>query len=841
MKKLMVALSAVALAFGVHAAESWFSGTGFEGVTAPVPLADNQSAGELDSQTPGSWKIPTLGEGESLTITAGDTGLVGDAVPEKFSQTTSLNYLDIHTKLGNPVERNINEGGKPQDITANGIYFDSLVKITACDTVPEADYQTDAKLLVYALENEDTGATNLFIRAGQIQADNTVKAVDYDCGEFTYVGQWVRLTIKAINNIIDGDDVCPGFVVFFGGNNLTGVNPKTCSTSKNLSTTIKFTAEAAPFGNALFPAYVESLSGASNSMLTSVAFDGQGAVDDIVFNDAAPFQQAQDKKFVTLAWADGVTGFTCSYDSVDYSKSGLTGEGSVDIVFNPGITSLEVTEITYADGKFGDSSKTFDPIEAKGKYNLTVKDLKATVEIGGVVTNCADLATAIELIEGASANAKLTLGADAGAIAIDRAAAVDQITVTIDLAGKTITPAEEAYGIFVDGAALVVTDTTTPVGTVNSGTDGSVASTVDAVLSAGIFKGAAGNVSAVVNGVKGDEAAKDSIDCLTDDQQWSDKDADNLYTVIEKVTFTVTWDDSAANATAEATVDGDEINPGDAFPANTVVEFTVTPDEDFEYATEPTDWKLEEDGTITKTVTVVDQNLTVEIPVATEKTYAVTWDDTDANAKAVAKVYGLPIENGQKFARNTDVAFTVTPDENYEYATAPEGWTLEEDGTITQIFTVEDKALDVEIPVATAKQQGWPEDPTDWNGKKASEKIPGIPAELENADAGTIAKWATTEGNVDFKVATGIVTDAFLLNIDNASTPEEIQEAKDAFKITAITIGSDGTVTITGPDEADYNGKVTIEGKKTLDATWGPKADDDKFFRATLTVKEIAE
>ena len=144
------------------------------------------------------------------------------------------------------------------------------------------------------------------------------------------------------------------------------------------------------------------------------------------------------------------------------------------------------------------------------------------------------------------------------------------------------------------------------------------------------------------------------------------------------------------------------------------------------------------------------------------------------------------------------------------------------------------------VTVAAPGPIDWPEDPSKYDNVPAK-NIPGItlPDELQNVDGKTLITWATGVGAVDFAAAETIKTDAFLLNIANSSDDAAIQAAKDAFKITAITVDGD-TVTITGPEEADYNGKVMIEGKEALtDTTWHEKADGDHFFRATLTVKEV--
>ena len=132
----------------------------------------------------------------------------------------------------------------------------------------------------------------------------------------------------------------------------------------------------------------------------------------------------------------------------------------------------------------------------------------------------------------------------------------------------------------------------------------------------------------------------------------------------------------------------------------------------------------------------------------------------------------------------------------------------------------------------------WPETPSSVSGQTAEAAF-GITGDLANADAGTLATWAKAN-NVDYDDrTTAILTDAFLLNC--ANTQAAINEAKEDFKITSITVVGD-TVTITPAEASTYgNGKVVIEGTATLSPiSWHEKTAGDHFFRATLVVKPVA-
>ena len=83
--------------------------------------------------------------------------------------------------------------------------------------------------------------------------------------------------------------------------------------------------------------------------------------------------------------------------------------------------------------------------------------------------------------------------------------------------------------------------------------------------------------------------------------------------------------------------------------------------------------------------------------------FPVTFGDPE-NATVSAKVDGFTIASGDLVLNGEDVVVEVTPDENYEYAEAPEGWEKVEDSTaITRTFKVDYKDLEIEAPAPTEK------------------------------------------------------------------------------------------------------------------------------------------
>ena len=84
--------------------------------------------------------------------------------------------------------------------------------------------------------------------------------------------------------------------------------------------------------------------------------------------------------------------------------------------------------------------------------------------------------------------------------------------------------------------------------------------------------------------------------------------------------------------------------------------------------------------------------------------------------------------------------------------------------------------------------------------------------------------------------------DAFLLNV--APEAAAVAAEKANFKVTAITVNTDGSVTVTTTTENSskepYNGTVKVKGKVNLtdsNATWVEKNATHKFFKAFLEVE----
>jgi len=165
------------------------------------------------------------------------------------------------------------------------------------------------------------------------------------------------------------------------------------------------------------------------------------------------------------------------------------------------------------------------------------------------------------------------------------------------------------------------------------------------------------------------------------------------------------------------------------------------------------------------------------------------------------------VATGARFDVDDAVELTVTrvAAEGYKLAAgclAEETVTMSENRTITAVVE-EDKTDD------------WAVDTKDVEGKNASEAY-GITGALAEVDAAKLTVWARAN-NVEFADAsTKINPEAYALNC--ANTDEAIATAKEAFDIQAITVDSEGNVTVTAPEalKGKFNGTLQLKGSNNL-------------------------
>lgn len=457
MKKLMTMLSAVALAFGLRAAEA-DTGTSFEDMAAG-PLDTTSMTGELVAGAEGTSYWSGTNENCEATVKEGTSRgrETAGVTPSQFDGHEQARYLEVKTTFGNPLTRKAKTTGGI-DFLNDSHYIDSLVKFTIFDAEPEFNKEAyeGAKLMVWLQEltdeDDNPTATNLFIHAGKV---GSAAAKTYDCGPVP-TGfdplDWHRVTVKAIPNIYRegaSRQAVPGFVVFIDNMAWGSLDmDRGIDAGKVADAYGKFLQ-----GTTLFPSMDQTSE--KSQTLQGLSFDGQGSVDDIVFTATVPFAAAQDDalEYVTLAWDSHVTGLKYQANGGEFKT--LTGEalniGSVKIAYQKNSTvELSVTDITYAEGYMGVATlKTTlggDTLSAK------IESSKAAAKFGD--TSYATAAEAFAAAAAATAPGTIKLFEDYVVVGdVSDIIFANTAEITVDLAGKKLTG-----NILANGARVIIVD-----------------------------------------------------------------------------------------------------------------------------------------------------------------------------------------------------------------------------------------------------------------------------------------------------------------------------------------------------------------------------------------------
>ena len=353
MKKLLITTLA-AVSVGLCAkADFAENGTSFEGLTE----------GDVFSPTDTYWTIPTDTD-DVFKIT--NVTYSADATTQHWDLTDGEKALSIDT--ANPILRNVNPvpsddtTNPPQDVTTP-IFFDSVVQFTATDVAPSMENNTTDKLAVWlytspddvsdtnlGLFGETSPITNVAVTAGYWDGA-TLKTKNYIADIEVEPDTWHRLTIKSFNN--DINDLL--FNIWVDGTQVSG----------------KETFE----GQTTMTDFLSRISDAVNSdtynKLQAVAFDGKGAVDDIVFTTTDPFAVASYK--VTVKIDDAEEESSGSYKQysvdggvtyVDLDEEKVYGYG--DILEIP----QTVTKVMFKIAIPNEAKKLEDVDESAGEYEV---------------------------------------------------------------------------------------------------------------------------------------------------------------------------------------------------------------------------------------------------------------------------------------------------------------------------------------------------------------------------------------------------------------------------------------------------------------------------------------
>ena len=213
------------------------------------------------------------------------------------------------------------------------------------------------------------------------------------------------------------------------------------------------------------------------------------------------------------------------------------------------------------------------------------------------------------------------------------------------------------------------------------------------------------------------------------------------------------------------------------------------------------------------------------------------------NKTAGGATFALPAD----LLRDTEIAVTVTPNANYEYATTPAGWTKNGDGSISTNATVTaNLTITVAAPTAAITPVD-PETPKSYDSKEAADAA----ADAINANKETLIK--TPEGAVASKYTklfTAVVT------ADNDVVVELNEDGTNALKTVADTIktavanklgdiaaaaaGGNVEVVVTGVEPGFWYGVAATADLTTMGASQPGEWKQATTEGVTLTVTKPA-
>ena len=354
MKKILTILAATATLFA-FGDDFTVSGTSFESYGTNVFNTAKDDSGDQAANT--YWFTADNDAANVLSNYVGDVvnadqkkTPTGVSRPDYFAPSDNTKYLSVETtgKLYRSLVPNEqNTSFTPVAIPDSGIYLDTLVKFTAADSVFGYDALEDGdKIAIEYVEHEpeesgDDAITNFVVRAGfigssQVLPTNYVVALPANFER----DAWHRLTVRTLKNV-DGHNRV-GFKIYIDENVLNYI-----TNNDKFAMSAGFEDDT----HTIFPSAVDS--GDDKTMISAVAFSGNGSIDDVVFTATKPnFIATSESVNVTFTKDSGVTAISVQVAEVTNVVVDMT---ALTATLPAGTTAFTVT--ATIDGSNG---YTFD-------------------------------------------------------------------------------------------------------------------------------------------------------------------------------------------------------------------------------------------------------------------------------------------------------------------------------------------------------------------------------------------------------------------------------------------------------------------------------------------------
>ena len=701
MKKLMTMIGALAMSFGLFA-ETQFSSVDFsqscwEGKTFSPLMTDAGEEAAPESSVTRYWSYTDAAFASELTLNEGllEVRTGSKVLSRNFSGLPSTDPIDATAAAVTA-----GEDGLFADMTFN------LAGQVLTDA-PTADGLTGAKFAFFAFSNEDLveeGAeTNLWAIGGYVKDNGTIGkrafklALEGSEINENFLAVNHRVTFKAYSTITAVENY-PGFLILIDGKKFCKVvayadfteagaidfenivTPGEEATTWNYLGADFTAAPSVAFRYTARNLFLSLQCGATaSSKFTSIDFKGNANLKKLALNATVPEDLTEpftDAQTLTITKGAGI-------DSINVT--GATATGTDDAyTFAPGasvtVTATYLTGYEYKAGKWtlngtavdGSSGYTWTPADNDA---LAVAGFKAVATAydasGAVIGSFETIAEAIA----APGVAKVGLTAD---VTLDEALAINS-TITLDLAGQTLSNAEEGHwdSVIANSGALTIIDSSV------QGT-GKIAPTerVVAVLNesgstltieAGTYDGdvvAAEEcaVKPVITATAGafkqsDAMTKDAVEAFIDTETYrvAGEEVDDYWTVElipAPTTFTVTVEAPVEHSTVQVTVNDIEVGTtGGVYTVEAGADVHVA------YCLDVlAGYKFVEGATDSYDFDDIDDNEETKAPAVEAIEYAITVTGGTATpakytvAGATVTLEWTPV-TGKKF-----VSWTVSPD-----------------------------------------------------------------------------------------------------------------------------------------------------------------------------------
>ena len=805
MKKLMTLMGVTAFALGAFADAYVANKVGFENYTTGngVTAVTEDYATTIGAQL---WYCAD-GDGDSKVEA------YGDAVKYNYGSSDNLlngpgdKYLSVSTSGNNPLYRALADTQgialNPQSLDGD-IVADTLVQFTASPTAQTPE--TGAKFALWLLGEDPTEVaspkTNLVVTAGKF-VGSTLSSANYNLDVANVLpDQWHRVTVRAINGIAS-KGVHMGFVVYIDGVVATCADDDYADMLGSFDGDLTKEALILKERKQLFLSMVSNSEGDVAKKLAGVGFQGTGKVDDLSIVDIADADKPSFVDSTTgfiITWSEGVVSFKVGADTYTTANKDY-------VIVEPVNGAVAVTDVVYANsyskGTWTADGATFNGGTFTLSGNIASGKIVATTSVFEIGDKTYETLSEA-LLDAALAGETVTIkAANDFSVASDIGDESYTIScdIVLDLAGYTITDnrGENATDelFYVDGGSLVVIDSVGNGKLVSNGTlalflpaNGGTVTVGAADDDKGVTVDGAIGSAALVRGFFNDTGAEDLV---ADGSTISaDPDEAGFYTVEpgstppEPTTYTVTFVD----------YDGTELDSDD-------VEEGVTPTA----PTNPTRTGYTFAGWY-PTIEAVTSNTTYTATYSAN-TYTVTFYTNSVEYATATYTYG-------------DASTYTAPSDPVVDGFTFGGW-FTDDGKFETAFVFSaEVAGNTQVAYAKLTEEQPPED--------------DYPTYIPTDDAAAKAKyddWAKY-ADVSSAAAAEDLEEAYLLNCK----PDEVEEAKAAFKFTSIYKDGDTwkTETTTGYNNRDYNGKVTVKSYSDVGCT--TESPTGTFFRATLTLGE---